>query len=280
MHSKINTSPKNNLVQAVLEESSSEPVLWVRRTVWYDPYKAVVEFCASLLMLVLAAPVVLLGAALVKLTSRGPAFYTQTRLGLDGREYTIYKLRSMFHNCERQSGACWATAGDPRITPVGRWLRRTHIDELPQLWNVLRGDMSLVGPRPERPEFIPHLEEALPLYRMRRAVRPGVTGLAQIQLPPDTDLESVRHKLAYDLYYVQNCSPWLDLQVVAGTAIYVLGMPFALICKVLSLPSSETVERAYENSSARPSTPCQPDSGVTNPARPVVEMEIAPAPCA
>ena len=105
--------------------------------------------------------------------SRGPAFYTQTRLGMGGREYTIYKLRSMFHECERQSGACWSTTGDPRITPVGLWLLRTHIDELPQLWNVLRGEMSLVGPRAERPEFIPHLQQAFPLYRLRRAVRPG-----------------------------------------------------------------------------------------------------------
>lgn len=226
-------------------------------------------------MLVLAAPIILVAAVLVKLTSRGPAFYTQTRLGLDGREYTIYKLRSMFHNCERQSGACWSTAGDPRITLVGRWLRRLHIDELPQLWNVLRGDMSLVGPRPERPEFIPHLEEALPLYRLRRAVRPGVTGLAQVQLPPDTDLESVRRKLAYDLYYVYHGNTWLDLQLLAATAIHVVGVPYSLIGKFLFLPSNETVEQTYRTLSIGRGTPCQADSGVTNPAGPVVDVEMA-----
>jgi lipopolysaccharide/colanic/teichoic acid biosynthesis glycosyltransferase len=229
------------------------------------------------MLLVLAAPIILLAAVLVKLTSRGPVFYTQTRLGLDGREYIIYKLRSMFHNCERHSGACWSTAGDPRITPVGRWLRRLHIDELPQLWNVLRGDMSLVGPRPERPEFIPHLEEALPLYRLRRAVAPGVTGLAQVQLPPDTDLESVRRKLAYDLYYVYNGNPWLDLQLLAATAIHVMGVPYSLIGKFLFLPRSEKVERVYQSLTLEHSTPCQAaDSTVTNAAAgSVVDVEMA-----
>ncbi len=275
MLSKLNTPPNDNLASPALEVAPMEPGLWLRRPIWYSPCKTALEFCACLVMLVFAAPIILVAAVVVKLTSRGPAFYTQTRLGLDGREYTIYKLRSMFHNCERQSGACWSTAGDPRITPVGRWLRRLHIDELPQLWNVLRGDMSLVGPRPERPEFIPHLEEALPLYRLRRGVLPGVTGLAQVQLPPDTDLESVRRKLAYDLYYVYNGSLWLDLQLLAATAIHVVGVPYSLIGKFLFLPSSETVENAYHSLSVEMSTPCQADSAVTNPAGPVVDMEMA-----
>ena len=226
-------------------------------------------------MLMVATPVVLLAAILVKLTSRGPAFYTQTRLGLDGREYIIYKLRTMVHDCERQSGACWSKTGDPRITRVGWWLRRTHIDELPQLWNVLRREMSLVGPRPERPEFIPHLQEALPLYRFRRAIRPGVTGLAQVQLPPDTDLESVRRKLAYDLYYVQNYSPWLDLQLLAATAIHLLGVPYALIGRFVFLPSSQLVEQAYRELSLEHPKPAPADSAVTNQAAPVVDVEMA-----
>src|SRR5262249_22636851 len=150
MLSKVDPSSNKNLAIPTFEEPTFEPGLWLRRPVWYDPCKAVIEFSACLVMLVLAAPVVLLAAVLVKLTSRGPAFYTKTRLGQGGREYTIYKLRTMFHDCERHSGARWSTAGDPRITSVGRWLRRSHVDELPQLWNVLRGDMSLVGPRPER----------------------------------------------------------------------------------------------------------------------------------
>ena len=136
-------------------------------------------------------------AIVVKLTSRGPAFYTQIRLGQDGRAYAIYKLRTMTHDCEKLSGPQWSKKGDCRVTAVGRLLRRSHLDELPQLWNVLRGEMSLIGPRPERPEFVPRLERSLPHYRARLHVRPGVTGLAQVQLPPDTDLGSVRRKLAY-----------------------------------------------------------------------------------
>src|SRR5262249_6782677 len=159
----------------------------------------------------LVAPVILLCAVLVRLTSRGPAFYSQVRLGRGGRPYRIYKIRTMYHQCELKSGARWSQAGDPRVTPVGRFLGSTHLDELPQLWNVLKGDMALVGPRPERPEFIPALARAIPLYELRLLVRPGVTGLAQIQLPPDTDVQSVRAKVAHDLYYVRHMSLWVDL---------------------------------------------------------------------
>ena len=131
----------------------------------------------------------------------------------DGRPFTLFKIRTMAHDCEKASGARWSTPGDPRITRVGAFLRKTHLDELPQLWNVLRGDMSLVGPRPERPEFTPLLEQVVPHYRDRLAVRPGVTGLAQVQLPADTDLDSVRRKLAYDLYYIRHLNGWLDLRL-------------------------------------------------------------------
>jgi lipopolysaccharide/colanic/teichoic acid biosynthesis glycosyltransferase len=274
MLSKVNAAPTNNLFASTFEDALAEPAVWLRRLAWYDTGKALVEFCVCLVLLALAAPVIALAAALVKLTSRGPAFYTQTRLGVGDREYTIYKLRSMFHNCERQSGARWSTTGDPRITPVGRWLRRTHIDELPQLWNVLRGEMSLIGPRPERPEFIPHLQEALPLYHLRRTVRPGVTGLAQVQLPPDTDLESVRRKLAYDLFYVQNRSLWLDLQLIVATAVYSMGVPYSRIGKWTFLPGSETVEQAYRNLSVEQTPSGQADSAVTPPASRVVDVEM------
>src|ERR671937_229027 len=137
---------------------------------WYVPAKVAIEFCAALVLFVLAAPVMLLAALVVKLTSAGPAFYSQTRLGRHGRFYRIYKPRSMQHNCEQQPGPCWSTADDPRVTGIGRFLRRTHIDELPQLWNVLRGEMSLIGPRPERPEFVRQLERAIPLYQERLEV--------------------------------------------------------------------------------------------------------------
>jgi lipopolysaccharide/colanic/teichoic acid biosynthesis glycosyltransferase len=205
-----------------------------------------VEFAAALVLLVFAAPIILLTALLVKLTSRGPAFYSQTRLGRYGRAFTLYKVRTMAHNCEKGSGARWSTPGDPRITPVGALLRKTHLDELPQLWNVLRGDMSLVGPRPERPEFTPALERAFPHYRDRLAVRPGVTGLAQVQLPPDTDLNSVRRKLAYDLYYIRYLNGWLDFRLVACTALHMVGVPYHTLYRWFSLPSKAQIEYAYQ----------------------------------
>jgi lipopolysaccharide/colanic/teichoic acid biosynthesis glycosyltransferase len=196
-------------------------------------------------LFVLTAPLVLLTMALVKLTSRGPALYTQTRVGLGGRPFTIYKIRTMVHQCENLTGARWAVPGDNRVTAVGRFLRKAHLDELPQLWNVLLGDMSLVGPRPERPEFVPRLAQAVPHYHARLLVRPGVTGLAQVQLPPDTDLASVRRKLAYDVYYVQHAGLLLDVRLLAGTGLKLLGVSFGLLRCLLRLPPREAVERAY-----------------------------------
>jgi lipopolysaccharide/colanic/teichoic acid biosynthesis glycosyltransferase len=171
----------------------------------------------------------------VKLTSRGPAFYSQFRLGLNGRPFRIYKIRTMRQDAERHSGACWSTRGDPRVTLLGRFLRKTHLDELPQLWNVLRGDMSLVGPRPERPEFVPTLERAIPGYRDRLLVRPGVTGLAQVRLEADTDLDSVRRKLLYDLEYVRTVSLWLDVRLVICTAFHMAGVPYRTLGRLFGL---------------------------------------------
>jgi lipopolysaccharide/colanic/teichoic acid biosynthesis glycosyltransferase len=213
---------------------------------WYLPCKAAAEISLALVLLIIAGPVILLSALLVRLTSRGPAFYWQTRLGRHGEPYTIYKLRTMYHDCEKHSGPRWSTAGDSRITPLGRLLRRTHIDELPQLWNVLRRDMSLVGPRPERPEFVPQLAAAIPLYRCRLLLLPGVTGLAQVLLPADSDLDSVRRKLAHDLYYVRRCHPWLDLRLVLATAFHMVGVPYSVLGAVLCLPRARAVEQVYE----------------------------------
>jgi lipopolysaccharide/colanic/teichoic acid biosynthesis glycosyltransferase len=207
--------------------------------------KAPCDFCLAMVLLLVACPILLVAALVVKLTSRGPFLYRQTRSGLGGRPYTIFKVRTMYHNCERQSGICWSTRGDPRITWVGRFLRMTHIDELPQLWNVLRGEMSLVGPRPERPEFVVGLEKALSHYRERLAVRPGITGLAAIQLPPDTDVESVRRKLAHDLYYIAHLSWWLDVRILASTALGALGVPYRVRQFLLRLPGREVVERSF-----------------------------------
>jgi lipopolysaccharide/colanic/teichoic acid biosynthesis glycosyltransferase len=150
--------------------------------------------------------------------------------------------------------------GDPRITPLGRFLRRIHLDDLPQLWNVLRGEMSLVGPRPERPEFAAALGQAIHHYDDRMLVRPGVTGLAQVQLPPDTDLASVRRKLAYDLYYIRNISIWLDLRLMFCTGVCLLGVPFHVVCRLFGLPQVAQVERYY--SALRAATPPEPPTGM------------------
>jgi lipopolysaccharide/colanic/teichoic acid biosynthesis glycosyltransferase len=233
-----------------VSEHSPAPAVVARRPLvalsrsWYVSVKGAVEFALALGLLILAAPFIGLAALLVKLTSRGPVVYSQVRLGLDGRPYRIFKIRTMIHDCEKLSGPQWSTKGDRRITPVGRLLRKTHLDELPQLWNVLRGDMSLVGPRPERPEFATQLGKAIPGYLDRLQVRPGITGLAQVQLPPDTDLESVRRKLARDLYYVQHVSLWLDFQILCSTVTHVLHIPFWVPRLLLGVPCGATVERA------------------------------------
>jgi lipopolysaccharide/colanic/teichoic acid biosynthesis glycosyltransferase len=196
---------------------------------------------AAAILLVLTAPLVVLAALAVKLTSRGPVIYRQTRTGKDGKPYSIFKIRTMAHNCESATGARWALPSDPRITWVGRFLRNTHLDELPQLWNILRGEMSLVGPRPERPEFVVRLRQVFPDYCGRLTVRPGVTGLAQIQLPADTDLASVGRKLAFDLYYVNRRTLWLDLRIILGTAFTVLSIPFSVPRLILQLPDGNAV---------------------------------------
>jgi lipopolysaccharide/colanic/teichoic acid biosynthesis glycosyltransferase len=219
-----------------------------RRT-WYARLKHLLDATLALLGLILSMPVLLPAALLVKLTSRGPMLYSQIRLGLGGRPFRIYKLRTMSHNCEALSGPCWSTKGDPRVTAFGRFLRRTHIDELPQLWNILVGDMSLVGPRPERPEMVRTLEQVIPRYRERMAERPGLTGLAQVQLPPDTDLNSVRSKLAHDLYYLERVGFWFDLRILLATVGSVLGVPSAATCALLALPGGKGVQQHFDRRS-------------------------------
>jgi lipopolysaccharide/colanic/teichoic acid biosynthesis glycosyltransferase len=210
-----------------------------------DRARAAADFAVAAAVAVLTVPVMLACVLLVRLTSRGPAIYTQSRVGQGGRVFTLYKIRTMYHDCERQSGPRWSTPGDTRITPVGRVLRKLHLDELPQLWNVLRGDMSLIGPRPERPEFVPQLERAIPHYRDRLLVRPGVTGLAQVQLPADTDLDSVRRKLAYDLYYIRTFGLWLDIRLMLSTGLHMFGVPYSWLTVLFGIPSRETIEAAF-----------------------------------
>jgi lipopolysaccharide/colanic/teichoic acid biosynthesis glycosyltransferase len=168
--------------------------------------------------LFIAAPIMLLVAAAVKMTSRGPALYHQQRVGLNGRIFTVHKFRSMRHDAEALTGPVWAAkTGDPRVTPIGRFLRRSRLDELPQLWNVLVGEMSFVGPRPERPEFVRELTAEIPYYGQRHVVRPGLTGWAQVRYSYGASKEDALEKLQYDLYYIKNLSFALDLLIIVET---------------------------------------------------------------
>jgi Undecaprenyl-phosphate glucose phosphotransferase len=169
---------------------------------------------AALLLLVLPFGLI---AFLIRITSAGPVFYRQERMGLDGKSFIIYKFRSMFHDAERETGPIWASQNDPRCTPVGRLLRRTNFDELPQLWNVLRGDMSLVGPRPERPFFVSQFKQKIPQYMLRHKVRAGLTGWAQVNgWRGNTSIEK---RIEYDLYYIENWSVSLDLKIMWLTVL-------------------------------------------------------------
>lgn len=167
--------------------------------------------------LVLAAPVMAIVGVLVKLTSSGPVLYRQERVGLNGVPFTIYKFRSMRQDAEAVTGAVWAAKDDPRITKFGKFIRRTRLDELPQLFNVIRGEMSIVGPRPERPEFVRQLSEKIPFYRQRHFVKPGVTGWAQINHKYGDTIEDTITKLEYDLYYIKNLTPALDFYILFHT---------------------------------------------------------------
>jgi sugar transferase (PEP-CTERM system associated) len=180
--------------------------------------KRLLDIVVSCIGLFIAAPIMLLVAAAVKMTSRGPALYHQQRVGLNGRIFTVHKFRSMRHDAEALTGPVWAAkTGDPRVTPIGRFLRRSRLDELPQLWNVLVGEMSFVGPRPERPEFVRELTAEIPYYGQRHVVRPGLTGWAQVRYSYGASKEDALEKLQYDLYYIKNLSFALDLLIIVET---------------------------------------------------------------
>ena len=184
--------------------------------------KRALDVVASLTLLVLAAPLLVVVAALVKLDSPGPVFYGQERVGKGGRRYRVVKFRTMRHDAERGSGPVWARAGDSRVTRLGRFLRMCRIDEIPQVWCVLRGDMSFVGPRPERPFFVEQLKAQIPFYELREVVKPGITGWAQIRYAYGASVDDARAKLEYDLYYAKNGTLFLDLVVIFHTAKTVL----------------------------------------------------------
>jgi exopolysaccharide biosynthesis polyprenyl glycosylphosphotransferase len=180
--------------------------------------KRMLDIALASVALTVLAPIMLVVAACVYLGDRAPVLYGQTRLGEGGRPFKILKFRTMVVDAEKQGRAIWAEADDPRVTRVGRFLRKARLDEVPQLWNVLRGDMSIVGPRPERPEFVELLAEHVPFWTRRHLVKPGITGWAQVRHRYTSDVPGTTEKLSYDLYYLKHRSLFLDLAIVAKTA--------------------------------------------------------------
>jgi sugar transferase (PEP-CTERM system associated) len=191
---------------------------------WARPYRRLrraFDVVSSLIGMALSLPLMILTAVAIRVESPGPVFYTQERVGLHGRKFRIFKFRSMQDDAEAQ-GPVWACENDPRVTRVGRIIRRLHIDETPQFFNILRGEMSLIGPRPERTEFVERLEKRIPYYSERHLVKPGLTGWAQVSYPYGASIEDAREKHQYDLYYIKNQSPLLDAIILLETARVVL----------------------------------------------------------
>ncbi|HBO44159.1 MAG TPA: hypothetical protein DD670_09550 [Planctomycetaceae bacterium] len=201
----------------------------------YFRRKGAFDTALAAVLLVPSLPIIVVTLLLVRLTSPGPGLFRQERVGRDGRVFELYKIRTMREDAEDQTGATWSCPGDPRITPVGKWLRRFHLDEFPQLFNVLRGEMSLVGPRPERPQFVELLSRAVPGYANRLKVRPGITGLAQVNLPPDTDLCCVCRKVAVDIYYIQHGTLAMDVRLILGTFLRIFKIPVAWSLRPLGI---------------------------------------------
>ena len=180
------------------------------------------DFFGSLILLIIGAPIMVLTAVLIFMESKGSILYRQERVGLAGKPFNVIKFRSMYVDAEKDGTPRWATAGDPRITRFGKWIRKTRIDELPQLFSVLKGDMSLVGPRPERPFFVEKLTQSIPFYAVRHSVKPGLTGWAQVRYHYGSSIEDTEQKLQYDLFYVKNNSWFLDLIILFETVGVVL----------------------------------------------------------
>jgi lipopolysaccharide/colanic/teichoic acid biosynthesis glycosyltransferase len=219
---------------AVTHVASRRAASVARGLAGYGAVKRAIDLGIALVLLVATAPIVAVCMVLVRLGSRGSPLYKQQRLGRGGRVFTIYKIRTMVQDCERDTGPVWSRPGDCRVTPIGRFLRWSHLDELPQLYNVIRGDMSLIGPRPERPEIATQLERALPRYAERLLILPGLSGLAQVMQPPDTDLESVRRKLEYDLLYVERMTLTVDMRICLATVLHLAHVPAGTTARLLS----------------------------------------------
>ncbi len=210
-------SKTNQIFGLPLVEISPEPM-----PLWEKTIKRMLDIIVSLVVLVVALPILLAIGIAVRLTSKGPAIYKQRRVGRNGRVFTIYKYRTMLDNAEKHSGPTWAKKDDPRVTKLGYWLRKLRIDEVPQLINVLKGDMSLVGPRPERPHFVEQFSKQIPLYTRRLRVRPGITGWAQVKWKYDTSLDDVKEKTKFDLFYIENASLRMDAKILINTIITII----------------------------------------------------------
>jgi lipopolysaccharide/colanic/teichoic acid biosynthesis glycosyltransferase len=213
----VKISPKGRFANAVDEHFSTHPTAYFAR-------KAKLTRIAGGLMLIIASPLILLLVVLVRLTSPGPGLFRQARCGQGGKEFMMFKIRTMYQDAESLSGPVWCKPRDSRITPLGKLLRLLHLDELPQLMNVARGEMDLIGPRPERPVFVAKLQQTIPNYTARLQVLPGVTGLAQINLPPDETMDCVRKKLLLDCAYIREASFFLDVRILACTFLRMFGI--------------------------------------------------------
>ena len=209
------------LVQKV-PESPFLKIIFNPLSRWDQFLKRVIDVVLALLVLLTFWPILLLTAICIKLDTRGPVLYTQKRVGYRGKEFILYKFRSMISDAEKYTGPVWAGKNDPRITRIGKILRPLRVDEWPQLFNVLNGDMSFVGPRPERPAFVEHLKKTVPLYSLRLNVSPGITGWAQVKGAYDESIEDVKRKLEHDLQYVNDMSLRLDLKIFLKTVLTVL----------------------------------------------------------
>jgi exopolysaccharide biosynthesis polyprenyl glycosylphosphotransferase len=185
-------------------------------------YKRLAAILVSTFVLLLCLPLIPFVALAIKLSSRGPVLYKQRRVGRQGTIFNCYKFRTMRQNAEAETGATWAADKDPRITAVGRFLRSSRLDEIPQLWNVIKGDMNFVGPRPERPEFVEWLVREISHYNVRHIVRPGITGWAQVRYKYGSSVADAQEKLRYDLFYVKNMSPGFDLLIFLHTVKIIL----------------------------------------------------------
>lgn len=189
---------------------------------WERTAKRIIDVVVSFFILIFTSPVLLAVAAAIKIDSKGPVFFSQERCGLDGEEFKMIKFRSMYQDAEKKTGPVWSQKDDPRITKVGRFIRKVRLDEIPQMINVLKGEMSLVGPRPERPYFVEKLSKEIPYYKRRLKVRPGITGWAQVKHKYDETIEDVKTKLKYDLFYIENISLRTDMKILFRTVFVVL----------------------------------------------------------